>query len=104
PYATRLVELQLRLTVAALVLYTGRQHFDGEFWSAGEMPGVVHQCSESLVADPDHIWRDVICFAEENTWGNAGLSHATGKRPGTQLGVEVAAGVLMMPVRLSGHI
>jgi len=56
------------------------------------------------VADPDHVWGNVIVIGKDHTWGEIHLTSPSVHTPCLQYGTNLYARTLMRPVRLSRHV
>jgi hypothetical protein len=68
------VEFEFDFFVSLFVLFTGREHFDHEFWGDGEVSGLVNAGGEAIAANSNDIGNDGIGGGENDAWGLEGFT------------------------------
>lgn len=100
-HSTTRIELEFGLAVTSLVGRAGREYLDDELGGGVEM-AFRSECSGTAgLADPHHIWYDVVVIGEDHARREIRLASPCLYVPGLERHEKPCTGPLMMPVRLS---
>ena len=95
------VELELGLTITALVGLTWRQHLDHQFGCGVQMPLWSEGRGTAGLADPHHVRGHIIVVREDHAWRKIRCTSPGLSTPGIESRSDPHARLLMVPVGLS---